>query len=268
MLAGLSQINVELSSVCKKKTKCGFCGHQDPAIHPNLKPGQMTRGLMHVLADELRPLGKNLVLQAHRDGDPLDASDLGYFLERFRAHLRSLVTHGETLAEKAHEVVDNCEAITVSIFRGDPDQAIQLAALEQFLSIKGDRLPRVYLKIVGGMSDGDLQPYVRLGVPFLSRRLHLPESNRKYTGGVPLMPEHGVCLDLLSHPSVAWDGRVYLCNRLDPTDRGVIGNVMTATLDAIWNGPARQQAIDHHLHGRRNEVPACASCQYYGIPAS
>jgi radical SAM protein with 4Fe4S-binding SPASM domain len=228
----------------------------------------MSLDLMGKLSHELAPLGKSLVVQAHRDGDPLDAPNLGYFVRTFSRHILSLVTHGETLLDHAEHLIGLVECVTVSIFRGDPDRELQLDSLTRFLKVKGDRLPRDYIKLVGGMDDGDFQPYAMLGVPVLSRRLHLPESNRRYTGGLPPLPEHGLCLDLLSHPSVAWDGRVYLCNRLDSTDAGLIGNLSTQSLDAIWNGPERQRVLDAHIAGRRNEIPACASCVYYGIPAA
>ena len=82
------------------------------------------------------------------------------------------------------------------------------------------------------------------------------------------MPEHGICLDLLTHPSVAWDGRVYLCNRLDTTDRGLLGHLDTATLEEIWNGPLRQSYVQAHLQGQRTAVPPCSDCEYYGVPTA
>lgn len=268
MLAGLSQINIELNSTCGKHTHCAFCGHQDAAVHPQRQDGEMPKAMVAELAADLAPLGKNLVVQFHRDGDPLSATHLGWALMAFSANTRSLVTHGDGLDRRAQEIVSHCEAVTVSIFRGDPDRDRQLTSLTAFLDLKGERLPRVLLKIVGGMTDGEFEPYARLGLPVLSRRLHLPESNRRYTGGLPPLPEHGVCLDLLAHPSVAWDGRVSVCNRLDATGRGVLGTLATHTLDDIWNGPVRKEILGHHLRGQRQAVPFCSTCTYYGVPAA
>ena len=124
MLNALSQINVEISSVCKKRTKCSFCGHQDPTIHKNLQFGVMDANLMFDLAQELKPLGKHLVWQAHKDGDPVDAENLLQALVLFDAHIRSIVTHGCSLAEQAEKLIGHCESVTVSIFRGDPDREI------------------------------------------------------------------------------------------------------------------------------------------------
>jgi len=269
MLSGLSQINIELTSRCDKQTLCAFCGHQDPAVHPTLKFGQMTEGLRRQLGNELAELDRNLVVQFHRDGDPLAyVGDLAAALRSFRRNVRSIVTHGERLAARASELIGYCESVCVSIFRGDPDHELQLTALRDFLTIKGKQLPRVFLKVVGDMTDAELQPYTDLQLPILRRLIHLPSGGSKYAHRVPTLPEHGICLDLLHHPSVAWDGRVYLCNRLDTKDAGLIGNLNEESLDSIWNGKLRADYLQKHLDGRRADVPACKDCLYYGVPSA
>lgn len=273
MLNGLTQLNIELTSRCDKQTLCRFCGHQDPAVFPTLRFGDMTPKLLMSISDQVVELGQNLIVQFHRDGDPLAYKGtkrftLGAALSIFGQNVRSIVTHGERLADRWMDIENNCESVTVSIFRGDPDREIQLASLREFISGQGWPLPKVFLKVVGDMSNDELAEYRALGVPIMHRRLHIPINNSKYAGGLPTMPEHGLCLDLLHHPSIAWDGRVYLCNRLDTKDAGLIGNLNTNSLDDIWNGELRASYIQKHLEGRRAEVPACASCTYYGIPAS
>jgi len=268
MLSGLSQLNIELTSRCDKATLCAFCGHQDPAIHPTLKFGEMTYAIYKKLMDELQPLGKSLVVQFHRDGDPLAFQSIWHALSYSEGHIRSIVTHGERLAERANDIIGHCEAVTVSIFRADPDRELQLTALREFLKLKGEKLPRVFLKVVGDMSDEELGEYLQLQVPIMRRLIHLPRSNAKYAHRLPVMPEAGLCLDLLHHPSVAWDGRVYLCNRLDTKDAGLIGNLNEESLDAIWNGKLRADYIQKHIEGRRAEVPPCKDCLYYGVPSA
>ncbi len=268
MLSGLSQINVEISSICQKRTKCGFCGHQDPSIHPTLRFGTMSRLMMVSLRQELKPLGKHVIVQAHRDGDPCDSDELGYFLERFRENIRSVVTHGCSLVDRAEDIIGNCEAVCVSIFRGDPDRELQLTALREFMKVKGEKLPRVLLKVIGDMNDDELHPFLSMDLPILQRRLHLSSGNSRYVGGMPTMFEHGICDDLLHHPSISWDGRVYLCNRLDTKDAGLIGNLNEESLDSIWNGKLRADYIQKHIEGRRADVPPCKDCLYYGVPSA
>jgi len=269
MLHGLTQLNVELTSRCDKHTLCKFCGHQDPAVFPTLTFGDMAEDVLLNIAFAVHSLGKSLVVQFHRDGDPLAASEalLCTALFAFRDNLRSIVTHGERLGERGQALIGNCESVCVSIFRGDPDKDLQIASVRSFLDQKGDQLPRVSLKVVGDMSDDELSVYQALEVPLLRRKIHGPSGNARYARGVPSMPEHGICLDLLHHPSITWDGFVYLCNRLDTNKKGIIGDLATESLDAIWNGSVRQQAIAAHVAGHRDTVPACADCRYYGIPA-
>lgn len=268
MLNGLTQINIELTSRCDKHTLCAFCGHQDPQIFPTLKFGDISDSLLTSLYEELEPLGKTVVVQFHRDGDPLAYDRLMGALYVFNANIRSIVTHGEQLAKKANEIIGNAEALCVSIFRGDPDREIQLASLREFLMIKGDRLPRVLLKVVGDMSDDELLAYLSLGLPIMRRLIHVPINNSRYAHRAPTMPEHGLCLDLLHHPSIAWDGRVYLCNRLDVADKGLIGNLNEESLDSIWNGKLRASYIQAHIEGRRADVPPCKDCLFYGVPSA
>lgn len=40
----------------------------------------------------------------------------------------------------------------------------------------------------------------------------------------------------------------------------VSGNVLTNSLEDIWNSPARRNLESLHLAGRRGEIPSCASC--------
>lgn len=268
MLNGLTQLNIELTSRCDKHTLCAFCGHQDPSVHPTLSFGDMDAVLWHRLAADVREIGRHLVVQFHRDGDPLAYRAIQEPLEYFWANIRSIVTHGERLAERADQLIGHCESVCVSIFRGDPDRDLQLTALRRFLEIKGDKLPRVFVKVVGDMTDDELRPYTDLSVPVLRRAIHTPMGNAKYAHRVPTLPEHGLCLDLLHHPSIAWDGRVYLCNRLDTHDLGLIGNLNEESLDRIWNGTLRADYLQKHVAGRRDDVPPCKGCLYYGIPTA
>lgn len=224
--------------------------------------------LLGSICNQIEHLGRGLVVQFHRDGDPLAYEQLEDALAMTFPHIRSIVTHGERLAERAEEIIGLCESVTVSVFRGDPAHDRQLASLTEFLRLKGDRLPRVSVKIVGDYDEADLRVYRELGVPILRRLLHTPGGNARYAHRLPIMPEHGLCLDLLHHPSIAWDGRVYLCNRLDTHDAGLIGHLQDASFESIWNGPRRADYLNKHLHGRRNEVPPCTTCQYYGVPSA
>lgn len=260
MLSGLSSVNIELTSKCHRKTRCQFCFHQ---ANPHLQYGDMP---MTLLADIRRQLPIGLEVKWHRDGDPLSYPHLGDALDLFSGgFLRTIVTHGETLYDRADELIDRCETICVSVFSPDADADLQYETVKAFLELKGARLPRLLVKVVGSC---DVSRYQALGVPILWRKLHT-ELNDRYVRGLPVMPESGICGDFLSRPAIAWTGRVYQCVRFDDTEEGYLGNLYEQTLDEIWNGERRQQWLRAHLRGRREEANArCASCRYYGIPVA
>ena len=208
------------------------------------------------------------VIQFHRDGEPTAYPYLEQALDVFRNYITSIVTHGENLAKKADEIIENCTSVTVSVFNGDPDMEIQLESVREFLKKKGDRPPMVNLKIVGFMSPEREQIYATLGVPIIRRLIHVPDGNYRYAKRNPTIPEHGICLDFLSHPSIDWRGRVYVCNRLDARDEGLLGTLSENSLDELWNGPKRQQWLDAHKRGRRDQAaPLCRNCLFFGVPS-
>ena len=261
MLAGLSQINIELSSRCDKSTLCFFCGHQDRKTNPNLKFGDMDFVLLQNIAGQV-PLP--IVISFHRDGDPLVYPRLGDALRLFRASPTSIVTHGEALNRRADEIIDNCTTVTVSVIPNDPDRDLQLESIAGFLAKKGARRPMVQLKCVGRVEN--LEPYEKLGVPITNRALHSKKGNWNYHKIEPIVPEIRVCLDFLGRPTVDWRGRLFICNRLDTLDDGLLGDLNESTLDALWNSPRRSEMLAAHLAGRRDQANAlCASCDFWGI---
>jgi radical SAM protein with 4Fe4S-binding SPASM domain len=264
MLNGLSQINVELTSKCDRHTLCGFCGHQDADINKNTK-GDIDFDLLVGIKIQLP---WNIVVQFHRDGEPTAYPRLREALLLFRHHITSIVTHGENLIKKADEIIDNCTSLTVSAFNGDPDMDLQVENVKEFLARKGDKPPMVNIKIVGFMSPERESVYASLGVPIIRRLLHVPHGNYRYIKRAPTVPEHGICLDFLSHPSIDWRGNVYVCNRLDTGDRGLIGNLADSSLDGLWNGEKRMNWLDAHKIGRRDlAAPLCKTCVFYGVPS-
>lgn len=258
-LAGLSQLNVELTSRCHRQTLCAFCFHQ---ASPDLKMGDMSLSLLHDIRFQV-PDG--LVVQFHRDGDPLAYPNIAEALDLFDGCIRSIVTHGETLADQAEALIEKCETVTVSVFAPDPDADLQFQAVQEFLAEKGERLPRVLIKVVG---DANVSRYEALGLPIMRRRLHTA-TNDKYVRTVPMMPEHGVCTDFLSKPAISWDGKVFQCVRFDDTDAGYLGSLYEHTLEELWNGARRQAWLAAHIQGRRDLAsPRCGTCTYYGVPVA
>ena len=261
-LAGLAQLSIELSSRCDKTHLCPMCGHQNAAINP-IFYGEMSYGLVEAIR---REVAEGVTISFHRDGEPTAYGRLREALDLFCGFTTSLVTHGLNLGRQAQEIIGRCTTVTVSVFRGDSDAAAQLRSLKEFLAFKGDQPPLVQVKIVGDMEQDGIEEYEALGVRVIRRLIHVPISNSKYAHRMPTIPEVGVCLDALHRPSIAQDGKVYLCNRLDPAGHTQIGNLYENTLDEIWNGPVRQRMLDAHKAGRRDLAnDLCKGCQFWGI---
>jgi hypothetical protein len=265
MLTALSQINIELTSRCNKS--CYFCGHQNILVNTALEYGDIDLALLVKISCELPP---GIIVQFHRDGEPLYYPYFKEAMGIFCDQIRSIVTNGKLLVEKADEIIDRCETVTVSVFDKDPDGDEQLAVLWKFLvECKGSKKPNVNVKIVGDMDAERLEAYRALGVPILHRSLHRPDSDTHYKRSQPPIPEVGICLDFLSHPSIDWHGNLFMCNRLDVGNFGLLGNLNGHTLDSLWNGQKRKTMLSHHIDGRRDLANAlCAKCEYWGLPSN
>lgn len=263
-LIGLSQLNIELSSRCDRATLCAFCGHQDRKSNPHLKFGDIDFDLLRRIRNQVAP---PTVISFHRDGDPLVYPLLQEALMLFAEFPTSLVTHGETLSIRAKEIIGRATTITVSVIPNDRDRELQLESIRSFLNQRGDLPPVLQLKFVGAIENP--QPYEALGVRIINRALHNKRGNWNYVKAHPIAPEIGVCLDFLGRPTIDWRGRVFICNRLDTEDAGLIGDLNKQSLDEIWNGPVRARMLKAHLAGRRDLANAlCARCESWGIPTA
>lgn len=263
-LSGMAQIHVELTSRCEKRTLCAFCGHQRQDVNP-ITYGDMDYDLLVRIREQLEP---GVVVEWHRDGEPTAYPRLRDALSLFRDFSTCLVTHGLNLTKRADEIIDLCTTVTVSVFRGDPDGGLQYETVKEFLRLKGDRAPRVQIKIVGDYPEHPYANFANFGIPILHRLIHAPTGNTHYAHRLPTVPEVGICLDALHRPSIDWEGRVHLCNRLDADRDTQIGDLRCQTLEEIWNGPIRHKMIEAHKEGRRdlaNEL--CAKCTFYGVPS-
>lgn len=262
MLTALSQINIELTSRCDKSVYCAMCGHQNAETNKSLKYGDMDFALLESIREQLSP---PTIIGLHRDGDPLAFERLGDALKLFDGFPVSIVTHGEALNKRAYEIIDNATTVTVSVIPKDPDRAMQLESVSGFLAKKGNRRPMVQLKFVGHIDDA--KDYEALGVPIINRALHSSKGNWSYRRADPPVPEVRVCLELLGHPAIDWQGHVFACNRLAPNGEGKIGDLNTQSLDEVWNGAARAEMLRHHLAGRRDLAGGlCGKCEFWGIP--
>lgn len=258
-LAGLSNVNVELTSRCNKS--CWMCGRRKiEERNKIIKYGDIDFNLVKKIA---RQLPNNITVQFHRDGEPLLYPNFGKAVKLFSNQVTNVVTNGKLLLEKFDEIVGNLDTMAISVFAGDKEQEKQFEIIKKFLSLKKDRKPFTSIKIVG---DADSERYKKLGILVIKRVLHNPMGSFKYQKKEPTIPEVGICLDFLRHMCINREGKISICVRFDPEGVGVIGDANRESLSEVWNGSKRLNWLELHKQGKREQIPLCKKCQYWGVP--
>lgn len=257
---GLSTVNVELTSRCNKD--CWMCGRRKvDRDYPELalQYGDMEFSLVESIAKQL-PEG--IVVQLHDNGEPLLYPRFKEAAQLFRRQIRCADTNGKLLVERAKDIIGNLETLTISTFEKDEEADEQYRLIEKFLKIKGDRNPNVIIRCLGNM---EVDRYKKLNCIIATRILHSAMGSFHYRKN-PTVPEIGICLDLLNHLVIRHDGKVSICVRFDPKGKGIIGDCTKKPLINIWNSPQRKEFIKLHIEGKRNKVPLCSTCEFWGVP--
>ncbi|MCP4597059.1 MAG: hypothetical protein GY843_11320 [Neptuniibacter sp.] len=204
-----------------------------------------------------------ILIQFHNNGEPLMYPNLGTALAYFNQNIRCLNTNGKLLLEKADEIIGNLDTLTVSVIPNDPEGDEQYDIVKSFVKRKKSRRPYMVYRLLGGVERSDR--WEELEGTVARRILHDPMGSRNYEKTVTI-PEHGICLDLLSHLAIDRWGNVAHCVRFDPEGEGRLGNIKSKSLASIWKSVKRREIIERHIQGRRDEVPLCSGCDYWGIP--
>ena len=259
-LNGLGNINIELTSRCNKS--CWMCGRRKvekemPELA--LEYSDIDFDLLKSIARQLPP---NIVVQLHNNGESLLYPKFGDAVRLFNKQITNVVTNGKLLVEKIDEIIDNLDIMAISIIENDPEADDQYAIIRKFLKIKGNKKPFTILRVNGLVK---LERYKKLGLIIATRVLHSPMGSFDYKKS-PVIPEIGVCLDFLHHLSINTNGDVSICVRFDPERHGIIGDVKKQSLKEIWNSPKRMKWLEYHRQGKRDKIPLCSYCHYWGVP--
>lgn len=262
---GLAQINVELTSRCNKS--CHMCGRRKlEKEYPELcNWGSMPLNLVCSIAKQV-PKGVDAIL--HRDGEPLLYPKLEDAIKAFHGDFVAFNTNGILLMENL-QAINLLSTVTISIIPDDPIGVDQYKIITEFLETKPDLI--VVLRVLGNdiANEGRIRILkdTYLNVRICRRVLHAPEGSFDYEKDVTI-PETGVCREMLHNLAVDRFGNVYPCVRYDPLRKNLLGNLHTHSLETIWESGLRHQWIRYHIEGRRDLVPLCNSCHFYGIPKS
>jgi len=257
---GLCCIHLELTSRCNKN--CWMCGRRKidkeyPEISMNY--GDMDFELVKKIAEQL-PDG--IVVQFHNNGEPLLYPRLGEAVRLFNDQIKCMDTNAKLIVDKAREIINNLDTMTISVIENDPEGDEQYELVKKFLDIKGKRKPNMIYRCLG---DVDTDRWKTLDGILVTRILHNPLGSFKYSKA-PTVPEIGICLEILNHMAIDRFGEVSICVRFDPKRLGKIGDAGADPLSDIWNGPKRKEWVQHHIQGTRDKVPLCSYCDFWGIP--
>lgn len=259
-LSGLNNVNVELSSRCNKS--CWCCGRRKidreyPEIAMNY--GDMAPALAKSIAEQLP---ENIVVQFHNNGESLVHPKFGEIIKSYNRQIRTMDTNGKLIVEKADEIIGELDTLTISIIPDDPEVDEQYKIVGQFLDIKKDRKPRLIYRCLG---EADSKRWEKLPGIVVTRVLHSPMGAFGYEKK-PTIPEIGICLDMLNHMSIDRFGKVSMCVRFDPDRVGVIGDANTTPLIDIWNSEKWRKWRQYNIEGKREKVPLCSYCNFWGVP--
>jgi hypothetical protein len=221
--------------------------------------GDMKFSLVEKIAEQLPP---QIVVQLHNNGEALLYPRFGEAASLFDKQIRCLDTNGKLIVEKADEIIDTLDTLTISVIENDPEGKEQYRLVEEFLDIKGDKKPNLIYRCLGEV---DLEKWKKLPGILATRILHSPLGSFKYQKN-PTVPEIGICLDFLSHMIIDRFGKVSICVRFDPKRLGVIGDANKMSLVDIWNGSKRNEWLKYHLQGKREKIPLCSYCEFWGVP--
>jgi len=259
---GLTTVNVELTSRCNKN--CWMCGRRKiDKEYPEIamKYGDIDFELVKKIAKQL-PEG--IVVQFHNNGEPLLYPKFGEAVGLFENQIKCMDTNAKLIVEKADEIINNLDTLTVSVIENDPEGDEQYELVKKFLDIKKDKKPIMIYRCLGNV---DLRRWEKLNGIIATRILHHPLGSFQYKK-TPTIPEIGICLDILSHMVINRFGKVSICVRFDPTGLGVIGDANITPLTDIWHSSKRKKWIEFHKQGKRERVPLCKRCEFWGVPTS
>lgn len=274
--AGLLAVNIELTDRCN--ANCWMCGRRKlERDFPSLcNWGNMNFRLVKKIAKEIPP---NIFAILHNSGEPTLYPYLSEALSCFYRQIRCFNTNALLLVEKAREIINNMERLTISVIERDPLQDKKYENVRKFLELKGDKKPLMVYRLLGDVGIVDentiigspeykerIERWYRLPGLVATRVLHNPMGSFCYEKKVTI-PEAGICMEVLSRLAINKDGLVSVCTRFDPSKELVIGDVNTTKLWKIWNSHERQRRfVKLHIAGRRSEIPFCNKCDYYGCP--
>ncbi|GAI76500.1 unnamed protein product [marine sediment metagenome] len=94
---------------------------------------------------------EGIVVQLHNNGEPLVYPRFGEAVRLFENQIKCIDTNAKLIVDKADEIIDNLDTITISVFERDKEGDEQYELVKKFLKIKGNRKPNVIFRCLGNV---------------------------------------------------------------------------------------------------------------------
>lgn len=258
---GASNLVVELSSRCNKN--CWICGRRERDRNiKDLNYGDMKYELVKDIASQV----SESIVSFSSNGEPTLYPKLMEAILHFKMNNNFVyfVTNGKLLVERFEEIIGYLDALSISIFEDDPEADEQYEIIKEFLDLKGKRKPHTTLRLIGSIKNEER--YKQLNQLIVRRTLHFPKGSVGYRKA-PIIPEYGVCREILQNLAIDRLGNVSVCVRFDPEGELRLGNVNDFTLLELWNSEKRLDMVKKHISGNRSIVNYCGNkCEFWGLP--
>jgi radical SAM protein with 4Fe4S-binding SPASM domain len=253
-------IRIEPSSCCNLK-----CRHCTTGLRMNKSLGIMSRETFDRVFDRIRELDFRAIVLYH-GGEPLLNPDLFYFVAKTRplTQLLKLSSNGMLLdAERIEQILESpLDIVQFSLDGTSPEENDEIRVNSDFRQVAqkirrllerrksvGSAL-QVYLANVqipepgADLTQITVPPHLRAAFGESLQEMTVrcyyplywpgyPESGESRRGEAPVERE---CDHIVSTITVRWNGDVVPCC-YDLTSRMVMGNLVTQSLEEIWNGP-------------------------------
>jgi MoaA/NifB/PqqE/SkfB family radical SAM enzyme len=273
-------IGIDPAGACN--LDCDFC----PNGLREKKLGVMPFRLFAKIIDESLLHGQRAMLILHKDGEPLVNPRLvemvAYATKHRAARSVQFATNGVLLDEETSRgLIDaQLDSITISLDydsreaylehkrRDAHSQVVEnIHRLARLRKERHARRPYMIVKATSLESNrGETEALAARWVGVADEVVLTPYHD--WAGKIavqeaPAMPAvRFPCAYLWYYPSINWDGKVSVCC-IDSANRGVVGDVGTASLAEIWNGPALSAFRAAHLGRKFAAAPLCASCTFW-----
>ncbi|MBN1782873.1 radical SAM protein [bacterium] len=271
---------LEITSVCN--LSCVHCPPHHPDYrHMHRKYGHMPMALFEKLMDEIDTHGPRRIA-LHKDGEPLLHPEIRSILKRVKARR----DHTVYLTTNAHSLD---ESVQISLIENRIDHvnfSLGAATAAFYEKVRGPRFDRVIDNIrhfLNTVRESPWKPRISMQIIDLPeypemkaelRRFHALWRNEDVEIAVWKKLNWGViqtgksvfrrypCYSLWEIMFVNSDGIVSPCC-MDWTQALKTGNAAEQSLSGIWKGELQKRLREYHTAGREQELPLCASCNYW-----